>query len=131
MLNKYNQLLRANKMSCDLKIWLYVANLLHTIHFKLCSPLLGQPVRYIICLITAGPFFFFSKSLRRSRFCYRMSDSLQFYPSSSSSSRSQASSPQAGLHTCEPCGTTCQQMAESQVLSCLNNNRFLCVILET
>ncbi|XP_073348942.1 forkhead box protein N1 [Pagrus major] len=40
-----------------------------------------------------------------------MSDSPQFYPSSS---RSQASTPQAGLHTCEPCGTSCQQMAESQ-----------------
>ncbi|XP_051254158.1 forkhead box protein N1 isoform X2 [Dicentrarchus labrax] len=45
-----------------------------------------------------------------------MSDSLPFYPSSSSSSsKSQASTPQANLHTCEPCGTFCQQMAESQI----------------
>nr|XP_046245728.1 forkhead box protein N1 isoform X2 [Scatophagus argus] len=40
-----------------------------------------------------------------------MSDSPPFYPSSS---KSQASTPQASLHTCVPCGTSCQQMAESQ-----------------
>ncbi|KAF7656648.1 hypothetical protein LDENG_00038230 [Lucifuga dentata] len=33
---------------------------------------------------------------------------------SPSSSKSQTSTPQASLHTCEPCGTSCQQMAESQ-----------------
>ncbi|XP_040902772.1 forkhead box protein N1 [Toxotes jaculatrix] len=40
-----------------------------------------------------------------------MSDSSTLSPSSSSS---QTSTPQADLHTCEPCGTSCQQMAESQ-----------------
>ncbi|XP_069545740.1 forkhead box protein N1 [Brachyistius frenatus] len=34
--------------------------------------------------------------------------------SSSTSSRSQTSTPQVGLHTCEPRGTSCQHMAESQ-----------------
>ncbi|XP_035796988.2 forkhead box protein N1 isoform X2 [Amphiprion ocellaris] len=34
--------------------------------------------------------------------------------SHSHSSKSQTSAPQVGLHTCEPCGTCCQQMAESQ-----------------
>nr|XP_019943662.1 PREDICTED: forkhead box protein N1 [Paralichthys olivaceus] len=33
---------------------------------------------------------------------------------SSTCSRSQTSTPQANLHTCEPGGTSCQQMAESQ-----------------
>ncbi|XP_044059238.1 forkhead box protein N1 isoform X2 [Siniperca chuatsi] len=40
-----------------------------------------------------------------------MSDAPPFYPSSG---KSQTSTPQASLHTCEPCGTSCQQMAESQ-----------------
>ncbi|XP_071353008.1 forkhead box protein N1 [Trachinotus anak] len=40
-----------------------------------------------------------------------MSDSSTFSPSSS---KSQTSPPQANLHTCEPCETSCQQMAESQ-----------------
>ncbi|XP_050921583.1 forkhead box protein N1 [Lates calcarifer] len=40
-----------------------------------------------------------------------MSDSSTFSPSSC---KSQTSTPQASLHTCEPCGTSCQQMAESQ-----------------
>lgn len=40
-----------------------------------------------------------------------MSDSPPFYPSGG---KSQTSTPQASLHTCEPCGTSCQQMAESQ-----------------
>ncbi|XP_026153219.1 forkhead box protein N1 isoform X2 [Mastacembelus armatus] len=44
---------------------------------------------------------------QRSRFWYRMSDSL-------SRSKSQTSAPQANLHICEPRGTSCQQMAESQ-----------------
>ncbi|XP_068173550.1 forkhead box protein N1 [Antennarius striatus] len=41
-----------------------------------------------------------------------MSESLPFH---SSSSKSLTSIPQASLHTCEPCGTSCQQMAESQI----------------
>lgn len=59
---------------------------------------------------------FKKKSLHRSRFWCRMSDSPPFCPSSS---ESQGSSPQADIHTCDPCGTSCQQMAESQVLRCL------------
>ncbi|XP_074498051.1 forkhead box protein N1 [Sebastes fasciatus] len=47
----------------------------------------------------------------RSRFWCRMSDSPTF---SHSRVKSQESTPQASLHTCEPCGTSCQQMAESQ-----------------
>ncbi|XP_070685908.1 forkhead box protein N1 [Pempheris klunzingeri] len=40
-----------------------------------------------------------------------MSDSPSFYPLSS---KSQTPSPQVSLHTCEPCRTSCQQMAQSQ-----------------
>ncbi|KAI3353766.1 hypothetical protein L3Q82_004997 [Scortum barcoo] len=47
----------------------------------------------------------------RSRFWCRMSDSPPFYPGSS---RSETSTPQVSQHTCEPCGTACQQMAEPQ-----------------
>uniref|UniRef100_A0A8C9YY40 Forkhead box N1 n=1 Tax=Sander lucioperca TaxID=283035 RepID=A0A8C9YY40_SANLU len=47
-------------------------------------------------------------------FWCRMSDSPTF---SHTRAKSQTSTPQASLHTCEPSGTCCQQMAESQVLS--------------
>ncbi|KAM7413258.1 hypothetical protein PAMA_020574 [Pampus argenteus] len=40
-----------------------------------------------------------------------MSDFQRFSPGSG---KSQTSTPQANLHTCEPCGTSCQQAAESQ-----------------
>ncbi|XP_070826796.1 forkhead box protein N1 [Chaetodon trifascialis] len=40
-----------------------------------------------------------------------MSNSPSFYPIRS---KSQASTPQASRHTCEPCGTSYQQMAQSQ-----------------
>ncbi|XP_070762464.1 forkhead box protein N1 [Enoplosus armatus] len=40
-----------------------------------------------------------------------MSESPPFYPSGG---KPQTTAPQANLHTCEPCGTSCQQMAESQ-----------------
>ncbi|KAE8295363.1 Forkhead box protein N1 Winged-helix transcription factor nude [Larimichthys crocea] len=49
-----------------------------------------------------------------------MSDSPPFCPSSS---ESQGSSPQADIHTCDPCGTSCQQMAESQQESNTFNSR--------
>lgn len=70
----------------------------------------------------------FLKSLYRSRFWSRMSNSPLFYPSS----KSQTPTPQVSLHTCEPSGTSCQQMAQSQVLSCLKpfcynpKHTFLC-----
>ncbi|XP_042271348.1 forkhead box protein N1 [Thunnus maccoyii] len=41
-----------------------------------------------------------------------MSDSTRFSPRSG---KSQTSTPQANLHTCEPRGPSCQQMAESQI----------------
>ncbi|TMS07564.1 Forkhead box protein N1 [Larimichthys crocea] len=47
-----------------------------------------------------------------------MSDSPPFCPSSS---ESQGSSPQADIHTCDPCGTSCQQMAESQESNTFNS----------
>lgn len=47
----------------------------------------------------------------RSRFWCRMSHSPTFPPSSS---KSQTSTPQVGLNTCETRGTSCQDMAESQ-----------------
>ncbi|XP_028274927.1 forkhead box protein N1 isoform X2 [Parambassis ranga] len=50
-------------------------------------------------------------STLRSRFWCRMSHSMTFSPSRS---KSRTSTPQVSLHTCEPRGTSCQQMAESQ-----------------
>ncbi|XP_067363627.1 forkhead box protein N1 isoform X1 [Channa argus] len=50
-------------------------------------------------------------SYQRCRFWCSVSDSPNFTPSNS---KSQASTPQAKLHTCQPCGTSYQQMAESQ-----------------
>ncbi|XP_072248638.1 forkhead box protein N1 [Leuresthes tenuis] len=47
----------------------------------------------------------------RSRLCQRMSFSAKF---SLSNRKFQASAPQVSLHTCEPHGTSCQQMAEYQ-----------------
>lgn len=54
----------------------------------------------------------FLKSLHRSKSWCKMSNSPPFYPRSS---KSQAPAPQASLHTCEPCGSSCQQMAKSPV----------------
>ena len=53
-------------------------------------------------------------SLHRSRFWCKVTHPLTF---SHSSGKFLASTLKASLHTCEPCRTGCQKMAESQVLN--------------